>query len=184
MLKLTEVQKRSIFKTLANKSQYQTGLEFGFEKYYDSNLKVVNAVNKIYKDVLEHPEKYAVTQEVIELVQKGMEDRKGTHVALKRESDEFSKLQEKDLVLSVKQKAWYALDLKLSKLLKNKKALDAASLSSLGTIAGISFDKGQIAKGEATEHIALKAKIDPNMTPAEAIAFMLNMRENQLKEEE
>src|SRR3990167_6776968 len=76
-MNLSDTQKRAVFKTLASKSYYQTGVEFGLDKHYESRPKVASAVQKIYVEVLGDPNKFAVSQDMIELVEQGLKSRKG-----------------------------------------------------------------------------------------------------------
>lgn len=175
----TDFQKRSIFKALASKSQFQVGLDFGINKEYESNTSVVNVVNKIYHEVKENPERFTVTPDVVELVEKGMDSRKGTRSAIRRVELENPEFDERSLVVGAGKKAWILINQKLDYLAKNKKAFRNESIMNLAKVAGIVFDKSQIVKGEATEHIALKAKIDQNITPEEALGLIMKFREGQ-----
>ena len=60
---------------------------------------------------------------------------------------------------------------------KSRKALNQQSLPALTTAFAILFDKSQIIKGEATEHVAVMGKIDSDIKPEQAIDMVLKMRE-------
>ena len=183
MVNLTDDQKRAIFKALANNSQVKVGLDFGLDRHYKGNVGVMNAVSRIYKEVKEDFNRFLITPEVAELVELGMKDRfQRRHSGIVPLTD--PNVSEKDLVLEAKRKAWVLLNQKLDYLAKNKKAFRNESIMSLAKLAGIVFDKSQIVRGEATEHIALKAKIDPNITSQEAIEQLLRYREAVQKEDE
>jgi len=184
MQKLTDTQKHAIFKLLANMSQYRAGVEFGLDKYFEKPVQIINVVNRIYRDVKENPAKFAISQDVIELVEKGMVSRKGQHHELMELAKDPGELSDKDLVIGVKRKAWVLLDEKLNYLVKHRKAFRQESLMSLAKMAGIAFDKAQIMKGEATEHIAIKAKVDSDITSQEAITQLLKLREALAQAEE
>ena len=184
MQKLTDTQKHAIFKLLANMSQYRAGVEFGLDKYFEKPVQIINVVNRIYRDVKENPAKFAISQDVIELVEKGMVSRKGQHHELMELAKDPGELSDKDLVIGVKRKAWVLLDEKLNYLVKHRKAFRQESLMSLAKMAGIAFDKAQIMKGEATEHIAIKARIDSDITSQEAITQLLKLREALAQAEE
>lgn len=189
-MKLSDVQKRSIFKALANKSQFHVGLEFGLDKHYATNIQVTNAVNKVYRQVKEAPEKYALDAEILEIVEKGMKDRQkmGTLQVSPQEASLAAqapdKLSEKDLVLGARRKGWVLLHRKLDQLGRNKKALAAESIMNIAKVAGITFDKGQIVTGEATEHVLMKAKIDGNISSEEALAQLARLRERTAADED
>ena len=180
---LTDIQKKSVYKSLANKSQFKVGLDFNFDRYFKSNIGIVNAINRIYKEVANDPEKFAVSTELMEVVEKGMVERKGRkHAAL--EVPQIEKVNERDLIIGVRNKAWLLLDKRLDYLTKNKKALKAESIMALAKIAGISFDKAQIVKGEATEHIAMRAKISSDITATDAMEELMKFRDVNNSEEE
>lgn len=175
-MRLTDVQKRSIFRTLANKSQYATGLEFGLDKYFKSNTGIINTVNKIYQEVKANPAKFAVSEEVVQLVEKGMMDRKSTHSAplmIKNPGE----VEVRDLIIGGNKKAWILLNSKMDYLMKNKGAFKKESIVSLAKLAGIVFDKSQIMSGEATEHIAIRSKIDSGITSEQALEQLVKLRE-------
>lgn len=179
-MNLTETQKHSIFKALATKSQFAVGLDFGFERYFKSNSGVINKVNAVYQEVKKNPEKFAIQPEVLDMVERGMEARRRTKnpsptAALTNPGE----VNERDLVLGAKKKAWVLLNKKLDYLGKHKKAFQEESIMSIAKLAGIVFDKAQIVSGEATEHVLLKAKIDSKITPADALIQLLSFREAQ-----
>ena len=182
-MNLTETQKRSIFKDLANKSQYAVGIDYKFDQYYKNRIAVLNAVQKVYKEVKESPEKFAISQEVLDMVEHGMKVRRDIGKSVVTAEELPKDVDEKQLVLGVRSKAWRLLDAKLNHLSRNKKAFKAESLMSLAKVAGITFDKSQIVRGEATEHIALKARVDENITAQEAMSQLLKIRELTAQEE-
>jgi hypothetical protein len=168
-----------IFKALAQKSTYQVGLDFGFDKVYKDARAVRNAVNAIFNKVRNNHETYGVSKDVIEVVEKGMVERKASVVGVSmREKEETVDI--KSLVSGIRDKTFTLIDKKLDRVSNNKKKLDEISFKELGIIAGIAFDKSQILKGEATENIAVLAKIDTNISPEEAIKLALAARENNV----
>lgn len=181
-MNLSVVQKRDIFKSLASESQFFVAKKFEFDKHYKSNGGMVNAVNKIYREVKEHPEQFGISQDILTLVETSMEARRNTKNEV-REPLIIPEVDTKDLVVGAQKKAWILLNKKLDYLFKNKRALKSESLMSIAKMAGISFDKAQIVKGEATEHIMLKARIDQNITPEQAIEQLLQFRESNITED-
>lgn len=181
-MEITDLQKRAVFKALATKSQFLVGKDFDFNKYYESKSGIINQVNKIYQEVKEAPEKFAISQEVLDMVEKAMQARKSTHTDPHLIKVDPGKVNERDLVVGAKQKVWVLLNQKLDYLAKNKQAFRNESIMSIAKVAGIVFDKAQITNGEATEHISLKAKINENITPGEALEALLKTREGMLAE--
>ena len=144
---------------------------------------IVNFVNKVYRDVKEEPKTYGISQDVIDLVEKSMIDRRTKKEMIQIPPD-IRHIDDRDLIVGVKNKAWLLLDQKLNYLIKNRKAFRNESVMALAKIAGIAFDKTQIMKGEATEHIALKAHIKDDTTSSEALNQLLSIRERYITQEE
>lgn len=182
----TDLQKRQIFKALANKSIHAVGLEFGLDKHYDTKTKITNVIYTIYKEVKASPEKFGLNTEVVQMVEKGIEERKAKRgsALLTQESTVVDPLDEKGLVVGAKKKVWVLLNAKLDYLGKNRAAFRNESLMSLAKVAGIVFDKAQLVEGNATENIAIRAKVDPNMSSEEALSQLMKLREAHAKEVE
>jgi hypothetical protein len=178
-MNLTETQKHSIFKSLATKSKFVVGMEFGFDRYYKTNQGVINAVSKVMNEVKKNPEKFAISSEIMDMVERGIDTRRRIKNPSPLVPNDPGQVDERDLVLGAKKKAWVLLNKKLDYLSKHNKAFQAESIMSLAKLAGIVFDKAQIVSGEATEHIALRAKVDSNITPGEALTQLLSFREAQ-----
>lgn len=171
-----------IFKALAVKSTYKVGLQFGFDKVYKDSRAVRNAVTAIYNKIKNNPTEYGVGNEVLDMVQRGMEERKLAHPTGQAVVEQQEGTRDiKEVVLGIRDKAFQLIDKKLSRVSNSNKKLDSISFKDLGTIAGISFDKSQILKGEATENIAVLAKIDQNITADDALKLALSMRETHVE---
>lgn len=169
-----------IFKALGQKSALQVGLQFGFDKVYKDNRSIRNAVQSIYNKIKNNSEEYGVNQEIVEMVETSMAERKHAVVGSQEPSlaeKEEESLDFKEMVTNIRDKSFGLISKKLDMVSSSKKKLDALSFKELGVIAGIAFDKTQILKGEATEHIAVAAKISENITPEQAIEIALNNRE-------
>ncbi len=173
-----------IFKKLAYKSAYQVGLEFGLDKVYSTPKVIRDVVNGIRYTVRNNPDKYrdyGITDEVIRIVDEAAKQRNVAPGANKRSLAEQRDIEDVDikhLMKNVRNKAFVLIDKKLDILGKSRKKLEKVSFKELGTVAGISFDKMQILNGEATEHIAMKAKIDTkNMTPDEILEKISELRQ-------
>lgn len=182
-MKFGREKELEIFRALAVKSQYQVGLEFGFDKVYPNARSIRNAVTNIYTRVKNNATEYGLSPEVVSMVETGMKTRALSHVINKPPMSETSSgpLDIKELVTGVRDKAFRLIDKKLDRVSNSKKRLDAISFKDLGTIAGISFDKTQILRGEATEHVALMGKIDTTISPEEALKLALQMRDKTVE---
>lgn len=178
-MQLTQEQEVQLFRHLAYKSSYETGLDFGFDKYYKDAKAIRNSVINIYNRIKKNPAKYGIGDDVVTLVQDAMGNR-----ALVRDTNNIPKAEKeietgdiKASVLGVRDKAWRLIDRKLQRASKSNKKLDQIGLRELGTLAGIAFDKAQVISGQATENIALMGKIEGNIDPQAALDLVLKMRE-------
>lgn len=187
-MKLTPEKKGAIFRMLASKPMYQTALEFEFDKHYKDSRAVRNAVYKIYQDVKKEPDKYFVSQDVVDLVVQAIQERGKTVPAgtqsLREKSDAIQTQDIKEVVQTGRKKAYILLNSKMDRIASSKKRLDETSITALAQVFGIIFDKAQILNGEATENVAIHAKLDKDMKPEDAIAMVLQMREQNNVEKE
>lgn len=183
MAHLSEIQKRQLFKALATKSQVAAGKEFGLDKEYEGNVRIINAVRGIYNEVSANPEKFGVSTEIVEMVNKGMQERKKNKNSPSLTSEPFSTTvgqdMEKAMVSRVKGKLWNLIERKVDYLGTHSGAFHKESLMSLMKAGGIAFDKAQIDAGQATEHIALIAKVHPDMSSADALVQLLKIKESR-----
>jgi len=189
---MDDIKKKVIFKDLTLYSRFQTGVNAGLDKVYKNKNSVVSAVQRIYEEVRKNPEKFAVSEDLVDAVKRAMRERnifKQTVVGGQAPTDiqliepKLDEMEVKQLVERGSQKAWVALNKKLDATLKSKKQLYNTPVSSLATVAGIAFDKRQITRGEATEHISLRAKISENLTPTQKLEMVLSMREKNSSNE-
>lgn len=179
-MKVLENKYHDIFKTLSTKTLYETGIAFGLDKHYKDSRAVTNAVYNIYRKVIAHPERYAVQPETVLIVKGVVSERavsKTTTSTLREKLDSEENPDFKELVLSGRKKAFKLLNMKMDRVMKSGKAIDEVGITALAQTFGILFDKAQIVSGEATENIAVLAKIDKNMSSEDALAAILKMRE-------
>lgn len=176
-MKLTNEQKAGMFRLLATKTFYDVGIEFGFDKYYKSPTSVKGAVYRAYKEVAASPEKFFIHPDTASLVISAIQSRT---VAIPTKPTLAEKNEDKsveELLLSNRDLANRLVHKKLVALDASKKALRNESIVSLGKIFGILFDKAQIIRGQATEHVALLSNIDSSLKPEDALSLVLKMRE-------
>lgn len=188
-----EIKKGAIFKALATKSMAQVGLEFEFDKYYKSTSGLRTAVHKIYREVQQDPQKFALSQDTIELVEQSMESRKMTRYnrddATPTTLRETKELEENktfsQLAEDGRNKIIKIIHKKLDMIDKSRKKLDNVSAGELAKVYSILFDKSQIIRGEATEHVKVLSKnIDDNLTPEERLDYVLKLREKNNEDKE
>ena len=176
-ISLSDAQKQGMFKKLASTSLYDVGIEYGLDKYYSTPKSVKTKVYNIYREILLDPQKYGVLIETATLVQEAVSNRaiKKPGIPLVEKKEDNRDI--KELITSNRDVAAKLINKKLTYMHTHKKALDNVSLSQLGTIFGILFDKGQIIQGQATEHVALMGKIDSSLSAEDKLDLLLKMRE-------
>lgn len=166
---------------LAYKTLYEVGLEYQFDKKYKDSKAVKGAVYRIYQEVRKDPEKYFIQPETLTLVESAMGSRNTTPVitrtSLREKNDELAKGDIKQLLVGGRNKAYSLINTKMDRIASSKKKLDAVSVGELAKVFGILFDKAQIIQGEATEHVAVMAKVSKDMSPDMALDAVLKMRE-------
>ena len=177
--------KGEMYKALVSNSYADIAVDFGIDIHYKDASGYRNAAYRIAKEVENSPEKYGVTPEVVELVKKAQADRKnsaGKVIHEKQDSAILDFSDTKAVTVGGRNKALKLLHKKMDLLNNNKKALESTNITSLATVFGIFFDKAQILQGQATENIAVKAKITKDMTPEESLEELLKMRERRMEE--
>lgn len=194
-MELTDEKKGIMFRMLAEKTLLETGIAFGLDKHYPKAAGVKARMSRIYQEVRKDPDRYLVSQDIVDMVSRIVSGRKqagignlihADHATLaeKREVQEAKADDITELVLTGRKKAFNLLHKKLDQVGRNKKTLGEVSLAQLTTTAAILFDKGQIVQGQATENVAVLAKIDSNMSPEDALAAVLRFRDKNILDKE
>lgn len=182
-MKFGEEKQAEIFKKLAYNSAYQVGIEYGFDKVYNSPQAIRNAVTSIKTRVRNNPENYAkwgITPEVLTLVKEASTNRtinKGLHDKPSIAEQSIDKNDIKALLTGIRDKVFTLIDRKVDMVGRSRKKLDNTSFKELGIIAGITFDKAQILQGLATENISVMSKIEDNISPEDALNMISKIRE-------
>lgn len=189
-MNISKETEAEIFKALEHESALNVGLKFHLDRKYRDKQKIRSSVTYFKNKVKNHPdryEEYGITDELIRRVEKAVEERnvynklenrqlrtikKGELVDSAQEEKEL-----KELVGDIRDKAFSAINRKLDNIGTNKKKLEAVAFRDLTQLASMTFDKAQLLSGQATENIAVLAKIDNNMNPEEAMEAVLKMRE-------
>ena len=184
MIELTNAKKAEFYKSLVTKNYTEAAAAIGLDRVYKSNDSLRSASYKLFKSL--KPLEIGISQEVVDMVRQSLDARK---ISPQRQitegagaTDILDPEDSRGLVIGGRNKAMMLLHKKMDMLGKSKKALEAVSISQLATTAGILFDKAQIMLGQATENIAVMAKVDPNMTPEMALDALLKMSEIQSSE--
>lgn len=181
---LTPDEHREFYKMLPTHSFVEAMYVLGMNKYYkDETLRSIGY--KLYKEL--DPVALGIGEDLIQVVKDavnarkvGSGTRKITETVQKYEEDPVELIDPNDtkaIVIGGRNKAAMLLHKKMDILNKNKKALDQENIGTLAKVFGILFDKSQIVLGQATENIAVMAKIDDNMSPEDSLQAILKMRE-------
>ena len=194
---INDITKGIIVKGLASKSYTDVGLEFELDKIWPNIQTMRMNVYKMYNLVKnsteqERLEKYGVTNDALEMVEKALADRKlstnayGTKkdLAKKESQDLLLESDIKSLATSGRDKSAILIHKKMDQLSMKPKMLEKESIVNLAKVFATFFDKAQIATGQATEHIAVHAKIGDNISPEDAMEMLLRMRDNTMAEKE
>jgi len=179
-MKISKENKVELFKSLASQPLYEVGVAYNMDRFYKNKVAIKNAVYKIYNDIRHKPEDYGLAIETVNLVVDAVQNRSAAPSTSLQVDN--TKLETKELLGNIQGKTLRLLDRRLDLLSKSKKKLESVSLTQLGTLAGIIFDKNQIIKGEATQHVAVHAKIDKDMSPDQLIEFVQKTREGHFEE--
>lgn len=186
---LNDEKKGIIFRMLAEKGLFETGVHFGIDAQYANATAVKNKVYRIYQEVKKDPNKYFVSPDLCDAITAIVSARGVDKVAQPslREKQEVQEAKDNDineLIMSGRVKAMKIVHRKLDMVGKSRKEIKAANLGQLVTAAAILFDKGQIVSGLATENVAVMAKVDGNMSPEAALEMVLKMREINVAEKD
>jgi hypothetical protein len=176
---LIEGEAGRIFLHLEDKNHLEVAYLFGMDRYFSTESSMRSAVTRAYNLVLENPSKYDILPEKAGYIQ-GLVSSRGIvkkDPETVREENELKKLDITGMILSTRDLAAGLVRRKLDYLDKHPKALQEEKLKDLGWLLGVLFDKGQIIRGEATEHIAVMSSLPEHMNPDEALKAILQMRD-------
>ena len=182
-MRVTNKQKKEIFVDLARVSAYQAGIRAGLDKSYANKWSLIAAVRRFAKEVQDNPKKFNVSEDMLQLVESGLKERKTTKSmivgqSIKKEPDVVdADLTVGSLVDSGSHKSLLLLHKKLDLIGSSKAQLDKVPIAALTTTVGILFDKRQITKGEATEHVTLQAKLPKDLSNEEKMKLILAWRD-------
>lgn len=182
MLKLTVPEKKQFFKSLITKTFLGAAVDMGWDKIYENRETLKHKSYLLYKDIIKNPGELGLDDEVVKMVVESISNRK---VLKNRDLTEHNTAElldpsdTREILLGGRNKAALLLHKKLDRLDKSRKLLDATTLTQLATTFGILFDKSQIILGQATENIAVMAKIKDGMTAEESLDALLKIREHE-----
>ncbi len=184
---LTTKQKTTLVKDLIKFSKYQAGIKIGLQ--YKKKRSLLSAVDRTLKEVRQDPKKFKISDEVLEMIGTSLKERNVVKVSKMGQEtpespeDGLDKLTIKELAQVGTHQALVLINKKLKILYGSKKKLADESLTGLAKTMGILFDKRQISKGEATEFIALQARIEniEEMSTEDKLTILLNARQKEIE---
>lgn len=188
--KLSNEKIAGAIRLLKDSSMFKSACEVGIDKYFDKKTDINNFMYKLFLEVKSDPSIAGLHPDTIMEVDEAMKKRSIANkeiIDYENVADKLSTIKEadiKDAVMIGRNKASLLIDKKMNYLMKNKKALEKESLVNLAKVFGIFFDKSQIVQGQATENIAIMAKVDDNMTPEQAMDALLKTREKIMADKE
>src|SRR3990167_2483743 len=161
--KFDDAKKAELFKLLATKSQVDAAIEMGVDKFRKTKSSMQHFSSMVKSEVAADPkyweEKYGITPDIIEMVRRSSIERKSTSNSPKHLAHIFEQKLDagdktiKELVEDGSKKSLRILNMKLEEMLESRRAYGGESVLTMAKVAGILFDKRQLSKGEATEHI-------------------------------
>ena len=183
---------KEFYKLLVTHNYAEAASQIGMDAYYQG-ASLRTAGYQIMKDITEQggPKSIGIDEELAEMVEQSIESRKvfkGRKPEAPTQELEFTPTDmldptdSKQVVVGGRNKAAMLLHKKFDMINKNPKMLKETSLSQLGTVFGILFDKSQIIQGQATENIAVMSKISDDMSPEDTLNAILKDRENEIIE--
>lgn len=178
--RITDKQKREFYASLMTKTFTEAVCAFGWDKIYTNNSTLRAKGYQMYKSIV--PEKLGIAPEIVEQVKNSIENRRVRNIKIVEKTDDSALLDPEDtksVIIGGRNKAAMLLHKKMDRMGRNKKLLDAVSLTQLATTFGILFDKSQILRGEATENIASMSKITIDMSPTDTLDALLKNRESR-----
>ena len=191
-LTLTKEEQKKMFLDLVNNSYINVIKKYDLLKRYQDARSASGALISLKMRIMQNPENWGITKEEADLVQKSVQARRkdrplGSTEPSTAEQEtvvykELEQMEVKELVGRGTRQSWILFNRKLDSLLKSKNAIRKTPLNVIAMAAGVVFDKNQISKGEATEHILMKSKISKEMSPEEKMNWLLKLRETIAQE--
>lgn len=173
---LTKKDKIKFMENLVTMNFAEAGASVGLDRKYKSTSSLRGASHTLYKKL---EKEGVVSDEMKKMIRRAVDARRVTpnKVEVMDDSALLNPDDTKGLTIGGKNKALMLIHKKLDRLNKSNKMLDATPLSQLTTAFGTIFDKAQILQGEATENVAVMAKISNDLTPEQALQALMKMRE-------
>ena len=170
-----------IFLSLLEHTPIQVGYMVGLDRFYKTDASIRAGIYRAYQEVLKEPAKYDIPLEAAAEVETRVKSRSlqatKSQAIKKQETAELQKIDTTSLIVKGTDRSLVLLHKKLDELEKGG-ALKNIKITDLVKVVTALFDKGQIARGEATQNIAILSKnISKDMSSEDALEEVLNSRE-------
>ncbi len=179
---MTDAQMGNLYRLLREKTYMGAALEMKLDRWYKPNTMVA-VVQKVTGLVRRDPGKYFVLPESVKEIDYALSQRSFSKrlAETRLERDVASQNQEfKNILEDTRAGLLDILHRKVKRIGRSNKKIDEMNLGTLATSLAIIIDKLQLVRGEATENVAVLAKIDQNISPEAALEMVLKMRETNL----
>lgn len=180
---LTDEEMGVFYRLMETKTYMAVCLEMKLDKWYSKNSLIPTA-QKIVNMVRQDPAKYLVHPDTVVRVEHAIRERNVTQktkeTALEKDLAEENQ-SFKNILEDTRMGLLDIVSRKVKRLGRSNKKIDEANLGTLVTSLAILIDKTQLIRGEATENVAVLAKIDQNISPEAALDMILRMRETNLE---
>lgn len=197
---LTREEDAKIFMSLKNLSAQQTGWAFHLEERTKTEGltkeqigdKIAGRVHDVKSRVEKNPQNYTtygIGAKEIETIQKACQARiedgqvrgrvaghRDNNLKQREEDLEFAKM-----LKNLRNRAWSLIGDKMEQAENDEEVLKKINFRDLVVVGGTAFDKTQILSGLATEHIAMKGRIDSNLSPEDLLKEVLVRREANIE---
>lgn len=180
-LRLTKEEEASIFKGLVHKTGLELANEYDFGRVYKTDGAKRLAIFNLTRKIKKAPELYGISNEVVELVEEALNDRRIVHNPLQVFVKDREVREYKDKLEVIRDQATQLLSKKLEQLGKGKN-IETIKLSEIANVVAMSIDKYRLVKGESTENIVHFSKMNlDGIKPEDALALVLKAREALLE---
>lgn len=180
---LTDEEMAKMYRMLETHTFMNAALAMGLDKWYAKNSLIPTA-QKVIALVRSDLERFAIHPDTAKKIEFCISERNQTKMSRESalEKDLAAKNQDfKNILEDTRMGLLDILSRKVKRIGRSNKKIDEMNLGTLATTLAIIIDKTQLIRGEATENVAVLAKIDQTMTPEAALDMILKVRETNLE---
>ncbi len=185
-IELTDIQKLDLqaFNMSATMTHREIVRALDREKNYANMSAAVADISRRVNRVAKNPARYGVSSDKAEMTKSIVVNRNSLTLNARNKEENIRNVTKKEkktidqLVMEGRHKSWMVLNLKLDEAMRDPNKRSKVALGEIAKVAGITFDKGQLIDGKATEHVAVMSKFDnKDISREDAMNAVLKMRE-------